>query len=234
MYRPLSTLGLAFVLTIGGSSFLHAQFARVLQEYGAGQYSAEPDRPSVPNETGPDSTNDQEHGVARISVAQGDVNVRRGDTSELVAATTNAPLVTQDRLQTAEGSRAEIELDSANLIRLAPDTDIGVANLEYRHFQVQLGVGAIIYRVLRSPESQGEVDTPSIALRALGEGVFRIAVLSDGTTQIDVRAGSAEIVGPRGSQRIDAGHSVAVRGDPGDPEFLEIAPSMRDQFDDWS
>src|SRR4051812_24649871 len=135
MYRPLSTLGLAFVLTIGGSSFLHAQFARVLQEYGAGQYSAEPDRPSVPNETGPNSTNDQEHGVARISVAQGDVNVGGGIPSDLVAATPNAPLFTQDRLQAAAGPGAEIERDPANLIRLAPNSDFGLAGLEYRRFQ---------------------------------------------------------------------------------------------------
>ena len=234
MYRHLCTLGLAFVLTVGDSSFLHAQFARVPQEHGAGQYSGEPDRSSAPNETGSDLADDRQHGVGRISVAQGDVNVRRGDTSDLVAAATNAPLIAQDRLQTAAGSRAEVELDSANLIRLAPDTDVGLAGLEYRRFQVQLGAGTIIYRVLRPSESQGEVDTPSIALRALGEGAFRIAVLDDGTTQIDVRAGAAEIFGPRGSQRIEPGHSVIVRGNPADPEFLEIEPFMRDQFDDWS
>jgi hypothetical protein len=139
-----------------------------------------------------------------------------------------------DRLQTSGGSRAEVELDSANLIRLAPDTDLGVADLQYHRFQVQLGAGTIMYRVLRPSQSQGEVDTPSIAFRALGEGAFRIAVLPDGTTQIDVRAGTAEIAGPRGSQRIDAGHSVLVRGNPADPEFQEIQPAMRDQFDDWN
>jgi FecR protein len=234
MCRPLCTLGLAILFMMISSSSARAQFARVPQEYSAGQPSSVPYGPSTPDETTADTANDRQHGAARISVVQGDVNVRRGDTSELVAAAVNAPLVAQDRLQTSEGSRAEIELDSASLIRLAPDTDIGLADMEYRRFQVQLGAGTIIYRVLRSPDSQGEVDTPNIALRALGEGVFRIAVLSDGTSQIDVSAGSAEILGPRGSQRIDAGHSVVVRGDPADPEFLEIPASMRDQFDDWS
>ena len=220
----------------------NAQFARVPQDaagqypsysgssYPGDSYSGQP----AANATVPDSANDQQHGAARISVVQGDVNVRRGDTSELVAAAMNAPLMGQDRLQTSAGSRAEIELDSANLIRLAPNTDVGLAELQYGHFQVQLGAGAIFYRVLRDPESQGEIDTPSIALRALGEGAFRVAILDDGTTQIDVRAGAAEILGPRGSQRIDAGHSVLVRGNPADPEFQEIAPSAFDQFDEWS
>lgn len=232
----LRSLGLTAML-IAGAISLRAQFARIPQDDSSGQYSRDPygtpPSGSIPN-TALDAANDQQHGAARISIAQGDVNVRRGDTSELVAAAPNAPLVSQDRLQTAAGSRAEIELDSANLIRLAPDTDVGLANLQHRRFQVQLGAGTILYRVLRSSESQGEVDTPSVALRALGEGAFRITVLGDGTTQIDVRAGAAEILGPRGSQRIDAGQSVMVRGSPADPEFMDVQPSVRDQLDDWS
>lgn len=238
MFCRLYTLGLAGILALICAWPNYAQFARVPQEPGAGQYPSysndQPDNGSAPNEASSDPAADQQHGVARISIMQGDVNVRRGDTSELVAAAVNAPLMMRDRLQTSNGSRAEVELDSANSIRLAPDTDLGVADLEYRHFQVQLGAGAIIYRVLRPSQAQGEVDTPSIALRALGEGSYRIAVLPDGTTEIDVRAGAAEIAGPRGSQRIDAGHSVLVRGNPADPEFQEIQPPMRDQFDDWS
>src|SRR5579884_606884 len=57
---------------------------------------------------------DQQHGVARLSIVQGDVNVRRGDNGELVAAIVNAPLMAQDHVQTAPGSRAEVQLDYAN------------------------------------------------------------------------------------------------------------------------
>ncbi len=242
MSRGLSFIALASVLLFGSAVSGRAQFARLPQQDGVSQYpqysnNQSPDNsygPSAPNGTIPDPAADGQHGAARISVVQGDVNVRRGDTSELVAAAINAPLVAQDRLQTSAGSRAEMELDSANLIRLSPDTDVGLAGLEYRRFQVQVGAGTILYRVVRPSESQGEVDTPSIALRALEAGAYRISVLPDGTTQIDVRAGSAEIFGPRGSQRIEAGHSVLVRGNPADPEFQEVAPTMRDQFDDWS
>ena len=111
-----------------------------------------------------DQAADPQHGVARISIVQGDVNVKRGD-RRLVAAAINAPLMAQDNLQTSPGSRAEVELDSANLIRLAPNTDIGFADLEYQRYQIQLGAGAIIYRVLRDTNAQAEIDTPSIALK---------------------------------------------------------------------
>ncbi len=181
-----------------------------------------------------DPAADRQHGVARISIAQGDVNVKRGDSGELVAAAINAPLTSQDHLQTSPGSRAEVELDSANLIRLAPNTDVGFADLEYHRYQVQLGAGTIVYRVLRDSDAQAEVDTPSIALHPIRQGEYRISVLQDGTTQITVRSGQAEIYGPRGSQQLEAGRTTLVRGNPSDPEFQTVYEIAPDQFDDWS
>src|SRR5262245_52818461 len=62
-----------------------------------------------------------EHGVARISVMSGDVTVRRGDSGEDIAAEVNAPLVALDHVFTNRDSRAELQFDSANFLRLAPD-----------------------------------------------------------------------------------------------------------------
>ncbi|HZQ51935.1 MAG TPA: FecR family protein [Bryobacteraceae bacterium] len=177
---------------------------------------------------------DQQHGVTRLSIVQGDVNVRRGDNGELVAAVTNAPLTVKDQLQTSQGSRAEVELDAGNLIRLAPNTELNFADLEYHRYQVQLGAGTIIYRVLRNSNSQAEVDTPSVAFRPQGPGEYRISVLEDGTTQITVRSGQGEIYGPRGTEQLVAGHTTLVRGNPSDPEFQTGFEIARDQFDDWS
>ncbi|MBV8903717.1 MAG: FecR domain-containing protein [Acidobacteriia bacterium] len=201
------------------------------QQYPQTQTNAQGQEPDA---NGPDFAADQQHGVARISIVQGDVNLKRGDSGDLVAAVINAPLISRDHLQTSPGSRAEVELDSANLIRLAPNTDVGFADLEYHRYQVQLGAGTIIYRVLRDSNAQTEVDTPSIALRPASQGEFRISVLDDGTTQITVRSGQAEIYGPRGSQRVEAGHSILVRGNASDPEFQNTYELARDQFDDWS
>ncbi len=70
--------------------------------------------------------------------------------------------------------------------------------------------------------------------RPMAQGEYRVSVLDDGTTQITVRSGSAEIFSPRGSEHLGAGHSVLVRGNPSDPEFQETYEIARDQFDDWS
>jgi uncharacterized membrane protein YgcG len=205
-----------------------SQYPQIGQYPPARQY---PQGPQDPNAQ--DAAVDQQHGVARISIVQGDVNVKRGDNGELVAAVTNAPLMAQDHLQTSPGSRAEVELDYGNLVRLAPNTDIGFADLQYRRYQIQLGAGTVVYRVLRNSNAQTEIDTPSIAVRPALEGEYRISVLDDGTTQITVRSGQAEIFSPRGSQALTAGHTILVRGNPSDPEFQQGYEIARDQFDDW-
>jgi hypothetical protein len=183
---------------------------------------------------GEDQAADEQRGAARLSIVQGDVNVKRGDSGDLVAAAVNAPLLAQDHVQTSAGSRAEIQLDYANMIRLAPNTDVGFADLEYHRYQVQLAAGSIIYRVLRPSDAQAEVDTPSIALRPTQQGDYRISVLDDGSTQISVRSGEVEVYSPRGTQRIAAGQTMLVRGDSSDPEFQMTGQLERDQFDDWS
>ncbi len=196
-------------------------------QYPQGPYSQTPENPE-------NAGTDQQHGVARLSVVQGDVNVRRADNGELVAAIMNVPLMTQDHVQTSAGSRAEVQLDYGNLVRLAPNTDLGFADVEYHRYQLQLAAGTIVYRVLRNSNAQVEIDTPSIAIRPAAEGEYRISVLDDGTTQIAVRSGQVEIFGPRGSEYIAAGHSALIRGNPSDPEFLQGGEIARDQFDDWS
>src|ERR1043166_5291466 len=65
--------------------------------------------PLVPAQDDPD---DEKRGVARISLINGEVSVRRGDSGEWVAAAANAPLMAEDRLSTGPNSRAEVQFDS--------------------------------------------------------------------------------------------------------------------------
>ncbi len=182
MLRSLPALLLA--------SSLWAQFQPEPQQYppppagnsqsGYPQYQppAAAQQPGMNQDQGRDSAADQQHGVARIRIVQGDVDVKRGDNGQLTGAIMNAPLLSRDHLETAAGSRAEAELDADTVIRLAPDTDLAFANLAYQRAQVQLGIGTIIVRVLRDGQSQLEVDTPSVAFRPLSAGDYRISVFA--------------------------------------------------------
>jgi hypothetical protein len=198
---------------------------------GTGAQPGAPQSGAVENLNDPE---DRQHGVARVSIAQGDVNVKRGDTGQLDAVVMNAPLMVHDHLQTAPGSRAEVTLDAVNFIRLAPNTDLGFADLQYHRFQAQLGIGTMLLRVIGNSISQVEVDTPSVALRPLGPGEYRISVFDNGTSQVTVRSGRLEMSGPSGSQTVEPGQSLLVRGDFSNPEYQAGAEIAHDQFDDWS
>jgi|SRR5579872_335265 len=201
---------------------------------GPGQPSQGPGGPGGPGGPQAQDPNAQEPGVARISVMQGDVSVQRGDSGETVAAAVNAPLVVGDHLLTSAGARAEAQFDYSNMIRLGPNTDVRFSQLDYRRYQVQIGTGTIVFRVLREDGAQTEIDTPSVAVRPMKAGVYRVTVNQDGTSQITVRSGSADIYTPKGSEELRAGKTMMARGPASDPEFQVAEAIPADEFDHWN
>ncbi len=188
-----------------------------------------PDVPSADEQ--PDAP---DRGVARISYMAGNVSVRRGDSGELVAAIVNAPLTIGDRVVTGEG-RAEVQFDSANMIRLGPSTEVRFSELQYHRYQIQIAAGSASFRVLRDSDAQVEISTPSISVRPVRRGVYRINIRPDGTTEITLRAGAdGEVFGPRGSEAIHNNNTMLVRGGSNDPEFQMTAPPPEDDFDRWA
>jgi len=183
----------------------------------------------------PDGQYEPGRAVARISVMNGDVSVRRGDSGDVVAAALNAPLMADDRLLTSTSGRAEVQLDHANMIRVAPSSEVRFAGLDRASFQLQIAAGTVTFRVLRPSQAQVELDTPSVAVRPLRQGIYRISVHDDGTSEITVRFGEAEIDSQRGGERLEAGQTMNARGPSSDPEFQivqAIPPDAWDRFSD--
>src|SRR5689334_15317925 len=73
---------------------------------------------------------DMQRGVARISLMNGEVSVRRGDSGDWVAGVINAPLLSDDRISTAPNSRAEVQFDSSNMLRIGGNAEVHLAQLE--------------------------------------------------------------------------------------------------------
>jgi hypothetical protein len=175
-----------------------------------------------------------ERGVARISLINGEVSVRRGDTGDWVAAAINAPLVVEDRVLTGPSSRAEVQFDYANMIRLSRDTEVRLARLDYRRYQLQLARGTATFRVLRDSDADVDIDTPAVAVRPLKRGIYRMTVHDNGETEITVRSGEAEIYTPRGTERLRGGRTMVARGTASDPEYRTIGEIPEDEWDRWN
>src|ERR1700676_420995 len=85
----------------------------------------------------PDGQYEQGRGVARISVLNGDVSVRRGDSGDVVAAAINAPLMANDSILTSSSSRAEVQLDWGNVLRIGPNSEVRFTGVDVKSFQIQ-------------------------------------------------------------------------------------------------
>ncbi len=204
---------------------------------GAPQYQGDPQYQAQnydPNYAQQDPNDVAGRSVARISWMAGDVSVRRGDAGQTFAAALNAPLMVEDNVATAPGARAEVQLDYAQRARLGPDAEMRISALEADRYQLQLSRGFLSFSVLRNPPAQAEISTPSVAVRPLGRGNFRVWVRDDGETTITVRSGDVEVFTPRGSQQLHRGQSMLVRGTPQDPEFQVIAAAGADEWDIWN
>jgi hypothetical protein len=177
---------------------------------------------------------EQGRGVARISVLNGDVSVLRGDSGDTVAAAINAPLVVQDRVLSGAGSRAEIQLDYANFLRVGEMSEVRFSELENNRYQVQVARGTVTFRVLRDSRAEVEVSTPNISVRPLRKGTYRVTVNDDGTTEVTVRSGEADIFTPHGSELLKGGRTMVARGNAADPEFQILSAIRQDSWDRWN
>jgi len=177
---------------------------------------------------------DTKRGVARISLVNGEVSVQRGDSGEWVAAAVNAPVLTGDRISTSPNSRAEVQFDSGNMLRIGGDAEVTMSQLEYSRYQMAVGRGTVTYRILRSSNADVEVDTPNVSVRPSKQGSYRIAVNAAGESEVTARAGDVEVFTPRGSQWVSAGQMMLARGTASDPEFQIVRAAPNDEWDRWS
>jgi len=193
-----------------------------------------PDNQEAPPPDAPDGQYEPGRAVARISLLNGDVSMRRGDSADVIAATVNAPVMAGDAILSGPSSRGEVQLDSANMLRFSPNSEFRFAGMDVNSFQIQVAAGTVLLRVLRPSQAQVELDTPSVGVRALRQGVYRVMVREDGTSEITVRSGEAEIGSPRGTERLAAGRTMNARGPAADPEYQVSAAIPYDTWDRWN
>ena len=178
-------------------------------------------------------------GVARISLIQGDVSTQRGDTGDWAAAALNQPLVSGDRISTGNNSKAELQLDHGNILRLGNNSQVKIAPVERvqnqrAQIQVQIWQGLGYYSVFKDSEAEVEIDTPNAAIRPTSkDGVYRIEVTGF-ETHVIVRAGAVDMATSQGSASVGMGQGATVKGTTNlAGNVLGGAPAM-DSWDSWN
>ncbi|HEU5402642.1 MAG TPA: DUF6600 domain-containing protein [Terriglobales bacterium] len=171
--------------------------------------------------------------VLRLKYMSGQVSFQPGGVDDWVAATTNRPLTTADRVWTDKESRAELTLATAAL-RLDSETSLTISNLSDNTVQLELDQGVLNVHVRRMYDGEiYEVDTPNVAFTLLKPGDYRFEVDAVGdTTNVIVRHGKGEGNGNGRGVEVESGEMARFEHGNTLMHTMAQAP-RRDGFDDW-
>ena len=171
--------------------------------------------------------------VARVSVADGDVGVKHGQ-SDQVAAAINAPVEAGDYLTTGNDGRTEIQLDPSNVVRAAGNTQIRFTTLNGASDTVQLAQGTVELRVLQADNDHPTVQTPSADVVPDEAGAYFVSVDQNGMTSVTVRSGSLDVNTPQGSQTLNPGRTMQITGSADNPQYQYVDEVAASDFDNWA
>jgi len=171
--------------------------------------------------------------VARISFLQGTVSLQLAQADEWVGARLNRPLTNRDQIFTDSGSRAELQIGMAT-VHLDENTQLGLMELSDNVLQLRLnqGILGITVRGMDNDDTV-EVDTPNASVTIPEPGSYRIEVSDhDDLTVVQVRDGSAEVVGERQRYTVQEKEQLRLRGSNRlNAQFDDL--DRMDDFDRW-
>jgi hypothetical protein len=172
--------------------------------------------------------------VGRLGLVLGTVSFRPAVSDEWAPAEANWPVASLDRVWTDVDSRAEVDV-GAVVMRVGPQSELDVVELDDRTVQVRLPQGALTERVLGGENGEAhEIDAPNAAVSADRPGVYRVDVSPDGmTTTVTVWGGAATVSEAGSSFVVNARQTATVSG-PGDAPTFHLADAAPpDAFDRW-
>ncbi len=189
--------------------------------------------------------------VARISLIEGEVSYQRANDSKTdwFDATLNLPLDESDQLYSGPDGRAEIQLSGRNIVRIDRNTNLRFTQFNTGTVQFALPIGVAYFRVDSLDKRQFqvvdandpgandpvyfEVDTPTVAVTFVKEGNYRINVRDDGTTEVIVRRGQAEVYNQEiGTVIVKKGRRLIIEGRD---DFYQITKlEDKDNWDRWN
>ncbi|MGA3038223.1 MAG: DUF6600 domain-containing protein [Vulcanimicrobiaceae bacterium] len=168
--------------------------------------------------------------AAHVSYDGGGIRISENDSAEEGAL--NAPVFAGDFVRTSTGD-AELEIDAATAVRMAPRAQIYVASLDVGRTSLEVDTGTIEIRVFQ-PRAVTVV-TRSSTVEIAEPGSYRIEVLPGVATRVTVRGGRATVPLQIGDAlAVASGMSLQVSGTRANPRTDFSVVADVDEFDRWN
>jgi hypothetical protein len=167
-------------------------------------------------------------GYMRISLIEGDVQIKTPDAVDWGYASINTPLAEGDQVWVPQGGRVELQLNSGTYIRLSENSALQILSMDKDSSQFYLSQGNAYFYYDAPGSSVIQVDTPDASTRAFDRAIFRIDMSDQYQyTDVAVYKGFVETENEVGRTRINAGQMVSL-GQNTNGEVAPMGPS-----DDW-
>ena len=166
--------------------------------------------------------------VVRISFLGGEVNLKRNGNKDFETARLNYPLVEGDTITTGKGSNLEIQVDSRNFIRLAPNSVLRIITLRDEGIAISVVEGSVSVRLSKFDRKNGyfEIDAPKTTMAAEKDGLYRVDVPPQGRVRLTVRdGGSARIYSETSGFSLRDGRSAELVI-TGDTARIQMTPGV--------
>ena len=134
-----------------------------------------------------------------ISAKAGGVNFVEGKVTVARQNGKSGQLLKTDKLEigdvvsTGANGKAEILLNPGSFVRLGSNTDFGFTTTSLEDLQLKLSGGSAMFEVITDNSFTFAVNTPKAKFYIVKSGVYRVDVLNDGTGQIEVWKGKAQL-----------------------------------------
>ncbi|MFN3480328.1 MAG: FecR domain-containing protein, partial [Thermodesulfovibrionales bacterium] len=169
-------------------------------------------------------------GEIRLSLVEGDVQVRPGDTEEWFPASINTPVLEGDRLWVPDRGRLEMQLRDGSILRLNENTSLDVLRMEDGSLQFYINSGSL-YINFTGRKRYLQIDAPGASIRVYERSKFRVDVSENGRIDVSTYSGNVYVESGRGRSSVRAGNMLSIR----DEEYAELSPlGPSDEWERWN
>jgi len=165
-------------------------------------------------------------GNARLSLMDGDVQIKPEDSSDWIPASVNMPLREGDRIWVPDRGKAEVQLSSGSQVRIDEMSSLEILNLNGDSAQFYVSSGSAYVNFMGGRERLIQIDSPLSSVRAYDRAAFAVDVSENGITDVLVYRGSVTAESRSGRTTVSSGKMLSL-GD----NYADIAPLGRQ--DDW-
>src|SRR5215218_8184327 len=143
-----------------------------------------------------------------VNFVEGSVTVERktGISGHLVKGDR---LEVGDRVSTAADGKAEILLNPGSYLRLGENSAFEFKTTSLDDLQLKIQKGSVILEVFAAEDFKVSVDTPSTTFVLIETGVFRVDVLNDQKSSLEVWKGAARAAG---TEAVNKGRVATTSG----------------------